>query len=169
MIPETEEAKLVPSEFGARVLETTRDAFNGIASEKDSQLTAHALLVVNGELAIVDCGPLMTGPQGKNLVDGLLRALCAQTGATAVAFVTEAWFLKSEEDVQGSLEHVPGRLDVVQVCLEEGTSLQLWHAVVSEEGGKRVLGEWDGSEDPDAEGRFVHLLPKKDPASPEVQ
>ncbi len=91
--------------------------------------------------------------------------------AIAYVFVNEAWTLeqrKSQEDITriyeryGSLEHVPGRREVIMFTAEDAQHQRLAQIEIHRPAGRQpYLGELEMSPDGgELEGRMVGILPR---------
>ena len=80
-----------------------------------------------------------------------------------VIFLAEAWVVKrnSKDDLpEGSIEHVPGRMEVAMMVAESNISISLGYAEMDRSGPKPKLKNWDWQKADDSDGRFTRFLPK---------
>jgi hypothetical protein len=90
----------------------------------------------------------------KDAFGALVHGLAMIGAARAVAFFMEAWLVDNvAERPEGSLEHVPGRKEVVIVTLETAAKQHIWTGEVTRYGGHgftiapfeyRYADEWAG-------------------------
>lgn len=109
----------------------------------------------------------ITKPEGHRAKDvknalGLLAHVTAMIGhARAVAFVMEAWAVRGPKpEGAGSLEFVPGRMEIVMAMLETASTTRAWHGPVTRYGGRGVtIGAFEKwPSDTEAAGRFAGVM-----------
>lgn len=101
--------------------------------------------------------------------------LCKSTEACAVAVASEIWMAKgaTQDELQAwtrehdSLEHFPGRRELLMVQWDCVRFTEMWVSEITEVGGRRALGPWElMPRDASMGGRFAGLLkPMKERAS----
>lgn len=106
--------------------------------------------------------------RAKNCLTMLVHGIARIGQARAVAFMMEAWRVKTMDATRpaGSLEFVPGREEIVLVTLETKSAARVWSGVVTRYGGRGFsIAPLEGSPaDTKHRGRFFGVMqPGYDP------
>lgn len=109
-------------------------------------------------------------PLPKDLVVMLVRDMLKTMGATRVVMIDEAWVISGGAEVEGlveehgSVEHTPGRIEVVIYAAEDETEGSIMASrQILRDGDEATLGplEFTSRERDQQSGRMVGLLPVK--------
>lgn len=111
----------------------------------------------------------------KDHTSAAIRRLFAKEQVVACVFITEAWvaYLADSETklarkalAGGSLEHYPGRLEVVTFLAENASGMLQAHRHILRGDGKPTLGPLEYLPPSlDVSGRFVDMLPRREKQS----
>ena len=102
-------------------------------------------------------------PEVKDAASFVIRRILQTDNAKWVMMVSEAWFVNSKEEIEGSLEFYPGRLEVIYYRLEDEDilGLEARQEIHRPDGQQPYLGPLNIYECKNSDGRFVGLLPTK--------
>lgn len=91
----------------------------------------------------------------------IIRKFSMDFPSRSYCFASEAWLVKRSNSVEVIPSEEPDREEHVVVIYETRDETKFLHAIVTEEDGKRTLGEWEDMYPGNIGGRFASILNKK--------